>query len=65
MILTIFVNPPMFLSMATMFYSNGIFFFFFKNLAIAKMYNCMVLHSPNVGKFGWGTWASEKKNLNA
>ena len=25
------------------------------------MYNCMVLHSPNVGKFGWGTWASEKK----
>ena len=30
MILTIFVNPPMFLSMATMFYFNGIFFFFFK-----------------------------------
>ena len=25
------------------------------------MYNSMVLHSPNVGKFGWGTWASEKK----
>ena len=57
MILTIFVNPPMFLSMATMFYFNGIFLFiyFFLNRTTAKMYNCMVLHSPNVGKSGWGT----------
>ena len=21
----------------------------------------MVLHSPNVGKFGWGTWANTQK----
>ena len=27
------------------------------------MYNCIVLHSPNVGKFGWGTWASAKKKI--
>ena len=28
------------------------------------MYNCIVLHGPNVGKFGWGTWASAKKKKN-
>ena len=32
------------------------------------MYNCKVLHNPNVDKFGRGTWAStkpkkKKKNL--
>ena len=62
MILTIFVNPLMFLSMATMLYFNE-FFFFFLNRAIAKMYYYIVLHSPNVGKFGWGTWASAKKKI--
>ena len=55
MILTIFVNPPMFLSMATMLCFNEIFFSYFFFRAIAKMYNCVVLHNPNMSKLGRGT----------
>ena len=49
MILTIFVNPPMFLSMVTMMYFNGIFKK--KSGVSSQMYNGIVLHDLNVGKF--------------